>query len=204
MGVTDAASQPFYIEDADPPSKREILKAALQLFVRNGLCETTIRAIAVEAGYTNPALFKFFDGKDDLALHLFERCYARLSADVAGAVVPERPFRENLRALITTFAVGLDEHPEAFLYVHEHLRRFWPHVRPALRRRSIVGISKALFRQGAREGAVTAEISADLLAHAFIGVLAQFGRASYFGEFPGAARAWVPKLERMVCRMTKP
>ena len=46
---------------------------------------------------------------------------------------------------------------------------------------------KALFQQGAREGAVTAEISADLLAHAFIGVLAQFGRASYFGEFPGDA-----------------
>jgi hypothetical protein len=77
-------------------------------------------------------------------------------------------------------------------------------VRPALRRRSIVGITKALFQQGAREGAVTAEIGADLLAHAFIGVLAQFGRASYFGEFPGEARAWVPKLERMVSRMAKP
>jgi TetR/AcrR family transcriptional regulator, repressor of fatR-cypB operon len=202
--MPDPASQPFFIEDGDPPSKREILKAALRLFVRNGLCETTIRAIAVEAGYTNPALFKFFAGKEELALYLFERCYARLSADIAGAILPGRPFRANLRAVITSFAMALDEQPEAFLYVHEELRRFWPSVRPALRRRSIVGLIKALFQQGALEGAVTAEVSGDLLAHAFIGVLAQFGRASYFGEFPGEVQAWVPKLEQMVSRMAKP
>jgi AcrR family transcriptional regulator len=202
--MAEVASQPFFIKDTDPPSKREILKAALRLFVRDGLCETTIRAIAVEAGYTNPALFKFFAGKDDLALQLFERCYAKLSADVAGAIVPDRPFRENLRALITTFVTGLDEQPEAFLYVQEQLRRFWPQVHPPFRRRSIVGLTKGLFQQGAREGAVTAEISTDLLAHAFIGVLAQFGRAFYFREFPGKARVWVPKIEQMVSRMAKP
>ena len=98
--------------------------------MRDGLCETTIRAIAVEAGYTNPALFKFFAGKEALALCLFERCYARLSADVAGAVVPGRPFRANLRAVVRSFAMGLDEQPESFLYVQEELRRFWPDVRP--------------------------------------------------------------------------
>jgi AcrR family transcriptional regulator len=202
--MPDPASQPFFIEDTDPPSKREILKAALRLFVRNGLCETTIRAIAVEADYTNPALFKFFAGKEELALCLFERCYARLSADIAGAILPGRSFPANLRAVIASFAKALDEQPEAFLYVQEQLRRFWPNVRPALRRRSIVGLIKALFQQGAVEGAVTAEVSADLLAHAFIGVLAQFGRASYFGEFPGDTRAWVPKLEQIVSRMAKP
>jgi len=172
--------------------------------VRDGLCETTIRAIAVEAGYTNPALFKFFAGKDELALCLFERCYARLSADIAGAVLPGRPYLENLRAVIGCFALFLDEQPEAFLYVQEELRRFWPKVSPPLRRRSIVGLTKALFQQGAREGAVTAEVTADLLAHGFIGVLAQFARAFYFGEFPGQAQEWVPKLEQMVSRMAKP
>ena len=202
--MADSTSQPFFVEEGDPPSKREILKAALRLFVRHGLCETTIRAIAVEAGYTNPALFKFFAGKEELALCLFERCYAKLSADIAGAILPGRPFRANLRAVITSFAMTLDEQPEAFLYVQEELRRFWPSVSPTIRRRSIVGMIKALFQQGAREGAVTAEVSADLLAHAFTGVLAQFGRASYFGEFPGDAEAWAPKLEQMVSRMAKP
>ena len=202
--MSDRALQPFFIQDTDPPSKREILKSALRLFVRDGLCETTIRAIAIEAGYTNPALFKFFSGRDELALCLFERCYARLSADVAGAIRPSRPFGDNLRAVITRFAMILDDQPEAFLYVQEELRRLWPNVNPALRRRSIVGLTKALFQQGVREGAVTTQVGADLLAHSFIGVLAQFARGFYFGEFPGDAQEWVPKLDQMVSRMARP
>ena len=56
----------------DAPSKRALLEAALRLFVRDGLCETTIRIIAAEAGFTNPAIFKFFDSRDALARCVFE------------------------------------------------------------------------------------------------------------------------------------
>ncbi len=68
----------FLLAEADPPSKREILRCALSLFVRDGLSETSIRAIARATHYTNPALYKFFPSKEALALHLFERCYAHL------------------------------------------------------------------------------------------------------------------------------
>jgi TetR/AcrR family transcriptional regulator, repressor of fatR-cypB operon len=65
---------PFYLSPEDSPAKQAILIAALQLFVRDGLRETSIRAIALEAGYSNPALFKHFDSKEALTLYLFERC----------------------------------------------------------------------------------------------------------------------------------
>jgi len=198
------APEPFFVRDDDPPSKREILKAALRLFVRDGMCETTIRAIAAEAGYTNPVLFKFFEGKDELALRLFERCYEKLAADIATAVSPKRGFRENLRAVLERFAAMLDENPDAFLFVQEQLRTFWPEVKPALRRRSVLGMTRALFEQGVREGDVASRASLDLLVAAFAGLLAQFARALYFGELTGDARTWVPELEQLVLKMTRP
>src|SRR6266436_1643217 len=81
-----AAALPFYVEPTDPPSKQELLKAALKLFARDGVRESSIRAVAAEAGFTNPVLFKYFDGKEALALYLFERCYLRLMRETKGAL----------------------------------------------------------------------------------------------------------------------
>src|SRR5438034_7729582 len=68
---------PFYISENDPPAKREILRAAMKLFSERGLAATSIRDIAQESGFTNPALYKHFVGKEELALHLFETCHGR-------------------------------------------------------------------------------------------------------------------------------
>jgi AcrR family transcriptional regulator len=198
------ADDPFFVSASDPPAKREMLKAALRLFVRDGLCETSIRSIAAEAGFTNPALFKHFDGKDALALCLFERCYTKLAAEVAAGFVPERGFPDNLRAVLQRFAHALDRNLEAYLYVNEELRRFWPKVGPDVRRHSLVGLAKRLFESGMREGLVTREHSVELLVTAFIGIVAQLARALYFGELAGDAQTFVPSLESLTLKMVAP
>ncbi len=196
--------EPFFVRENDAPAKREILKAALAAFVRDGVASTSIRTIATESGYTNPALFKHFASKDELALYLFERCFERLSHDVARALERERTFAGKLRAVLTEFARLLDEDLAAFLYVHEELRRLWPKVSPELRRRSIVAMLRALLEQGRRERAVTGAQSLELQLTAFIGVVAQFGRALYFGELSGSAREAVPDLEALCLKMLAP
>src|SRR3954465_15482091 len=103
---------PFYVEPTDPPSKQELLKAALKLFAREGVRESSIRAIAEEAGFTNPVLFKHFEGKDALALHLFERCYLRLVREALAALAGGGTFRARLGRLITRLMTVLDESPE--------------------------------------------------------------------------------------------
>jgi AcrR family transcriptional regulator len=57
-----------YLAHDDAPAKKKILTEALRLFVRDGLCETSIRDIARATGYTNPALFKHFASKERLAV----------------------------------------------------------------------------------------------------------------------------------------
>ena len=87
--------RPFYVLADDPPAKREILVAALALFVRDGLCETSIRDIAKESGFTNPALFKHFRSKDHLARFLFERCYLELVHLITNAAASGGTFRPS-------------------------------------------------------------------------------------------------------------
>jgi TetR/AcrR family transcriptional regulator len=194
--------RPFFIDEGDAPSKQALLEAALGLFVRDGVREASLRAIAAKAGFSNPVLFKFFENKDALALHLFERCYERLVADVARSLAPPGPFDVRLRALLTALMALLDESPEAVLFVTEELRRFWPHMAPRLKKRTAIGLVRGFFEEGVRAGVVGRDVSVPMLVTAFWGTLAQFGRQMYFREIRGTARDHIDALEVLISKMT--
>ena len=191
---------PFFVEPTDPPSKQELLKAALKLFAREGVRESSIRAVAEEAGFTNPVLFKYFEGKDALALFLFERCYLRMVREATTALAGGGTFRARLGRLIARFLALLDESPDAVLFVNEELRRFWPRMSPATRRLSLIGITRKFFD----EGDVSKEIDQTLLVSAFWGLLVQFARIHAFGDWKGAAVDAAPQLEALAFKMLKP
>ena len=100
---------PFYIREGDPPAKRQILRAAMKLFSERGLDATSIRDIARESGYTNPALYKHFAGKEELALHLFETCHRRLWSKCNAAVDAAKSFDDKLEAYIGQVLALVDE-----------------------------------------------------------------------------------------------
>jgi AcrR family transcriptional regulator len=191
---------PFYVEATDPPSKQELLKAALKLFARDGVRESSIRAVAAEAGFSNPVLFKYFDGKEALALHLFERCYLQMVRAAMGALGGGGNFRERLGRLIARVLELLDESPDAVLFVNEELRRFWPQVSAATRRHSLIGLTSAFFA----EGNVTTRIDRTLLVAGFWGLFGQFARMHAFGEWHGRAADAAPQLEALAWKMLKP
>ena len=91
---------PFYIREGDPPAKREILRAAMKLFSERGLAATTIRDIAKESGYTNPALYKHFVSKEELALYLFETSHRRLWSRCQAAIERGGDFHAKLENYI--------------------------------------------------------------------------------------------------------
>ncbi len=190
------------MREDDAPSKRALLEAALRLFVRQGLCETTIRTVAEEAGFTNPAIFKFFKSRDALALCVFERCYERLSLVVEGAAaVPG--FEPRVRAIIERTTEFMDAELDAFLFVNEELRRFWPETRPEIRRRSIVRLLGELFALGEASRSIAPGRDPALLTAAMIGTLTQFARALYFGELAGPAARRSPELASLILQMVR-
>ena len=189
-----------FVSQGDPPSKQAILRAALALFVKHGLDATNVRMIAAEAGYTNPAMFKFFESKDALALFLFECCYDRLQRAVAAAA-GHGAFRESLAGVVDAFLSQMDEDLEAVLFVQDSLRELWPRLPARVRKRSILRALRDLFERGIRERAVSGFRTSDVPVAALVGLVAQVGRMIYFGEMEAPARSHRAELHLATTRM---
>ncbi|HKW00343.1 MAG TPA: TetR/AcrR family transcriptional regulator [Vicinamibacterales bacterium] len=196
--------RPFYVGEGDAPAKRRILETALELFVRDGLCETSVRDIARASGFTNPALFKHFKSKDELARYLFERCYLELAELVSRAIASETTFATRQRAIIDAYLAALDRDTNSVLYVQDWLRYFWPQLPDRVRRHTIVGDLRRLLESGRAEGRVTRDIDLDVLTAAWVGTVQQFARFRYFGEFKQPTRSLGNALEALLTRMVQP
>lgn len=186
----------FYLQSDEAPSKRAILRAALSLFATRGIAATSVREIARKAGYTNPALYKFFEGKMELASCLFDRCYAHLQSEVTVAVGhDDRPLSERITSLVAAYVRLLDEELDAVVYVHEALRLFW---NPEAGKGSVFSIVRSLIANAVKRGEVAAEADPALLATVTLGALAQFARSVQYGEISSPASAHAQALEAAI------
>jgi AcrR family transcriptional regulator len=191
---------PAYITENDAPGKKKILEAALKLFVERGLGETTIRDIAAESGYTNPALFKHFESKEALALHLFECCYLSLFQAISHAVATQERYKKRQRAVIEALIHALHEDSAAVLFAQENLRQFWPKVSPATRKHSILGLIRKMLEEGQHEGVVTDDVEIEILTTVWVGSLQQFARIWYFGSYRRKEAKIAAELQRILMR----
>ena len=205
--LTNAANAspaiPPYLKEDDPPSKRMILQTALRLFASHGVDAITVRRIAEDAGYTNPALFKFFASKDDLALYLFECCYQQTFDCLKKAIDNAATCEQQLDAILDVFLAQLEQNLEAFLFVQDQLRQFWPRVSARTRRKSILALIRAVLRRGMEDGSIR-DANLDLMVAALTGTLLQFARMLYFGEFAEQPRKWRTPLKALIHRLVKP
>lgn len=90
-------------------TKRDaICSAALELFAEKGIEATTTREIAERAGAAEGTLYRHFEGKDDLAGWLYERCthelHDRLSEAVEGLSDPTERLEALVRGVFDFFA----------------------------------------------------------------------------------------------------
>jgi AcrR family transcriptional regulator len=185
---------PFYIDEDDPPAKREILRAGLKLFSERGLAATSIRDIADESGYTNPALYKHFAGKDELALQLFETCHVRVWTRCDAALSGAKGFDAKLDAYVQCWLELLDEEPEVIAFLSDSARVLWPKARPALRRKTMIGLARSLVLAARAVRTSSGGVDPDVAAASVQGTLAELGRMIQVGVVPGPAQRWRVKL----------
>jgi AcrR family transcriptional regulator len=185
---------PFYIDADDPPAKREILRSALKLFSRQGLAATSIRDIAEESGYTNPALYKHFVSKDELALQLFETCHVRVWSTCASALAGAHGFDEKLDAFLAAWLGLLDDEPEALAFLADSARVLWPRSSAAVRRNTMIGLARSLVLEATQVRTTGRGIDPDAAAAAVQGTLSELGRMIQVGAVTGPARRWQSQL----------
>jgi AcrR family transcriptional regulator len=195
------APLPFYIREDDPPAKRQILRAAIKLFSERGLDATSIRDIARESGYTNPALYKHFAGKEELALHLFETCHRRLWSKCRAAIDGGNSFDDKLEAYIGQVLALVDEHPDAMAFLSDSARLLWPKAAPAVRRQTMIGLARSLMSLAPRPRRAGASVHPDVIAASLQGTLAELARMLQVGVVRGPAIRWKDDLVALFRRV---
>jgi AcrR family transcriptional regulator len=191
--------RPFYILEGDSPAKREILRAALKLFSEHGLAATSIRDIADESGYTNPALYKHFGSKEELALHLFEACHRRVWGRLNAAVASGKGFDDKLERYVGQWLELVDEHPDVIAFLSDSARVLWPKASPTVRRQTVIGLARSLATEA--PGRRAAQYP-DIAAASLQGTLAELSRMLQVGVVEGPAVRWKASVVALLRKLT--
>ncbi|MBN4046661.1 TetR/AcrR family transcriptional regulator [bacterium AH-315-P15] len=174
-------AKPFQIGPDAPPAKQAILRAALKLFAARGIDGVTIRDVAAEAEFTNPALYKHYKSKEAMAADLFETCYREMVARMEPALKSDLTFHRALDHYLSTLMELYEDAPEALDFVNDNLPRFWPEMPKELKSRTQVTHVRELLKQGRKEGAVTKDQPLEMQVVFVMGMINQLSRMARQG-----------------------
>jgi AcrR family transcriptional regulator len=160
--------------EAASPGKRAILTSALRLFAARGVDAVSVRDIAALSGFTNPALFRHFASKDDLARVLFEACYVQLVEAVEAAAEDDEP-----RAWLAAVLREVARSPAAVHFVLDNVRRYWGALPEALQARGLPAHILRWFEREQGLGRVRPGLDLQLAGTVVYGALAQIARSAH-------------------------
>ena len=156
-----------------PVMKREIIEeSAIRLFATKGLARTTIKDIAAEAGVTEGALYRYYDGKEEMAWKLFNRELDQFTHLVAEVLFDDRmAFDLRLGLAIQTiydyYTYNSDQF--AFILLTQH---GFPEDRLLTRETEPMGLTERFVGQAVGAGEIP-PCDADLHAALLMGAILQ-------------------------------
>jgi AcrR family transcriptional regulator len=95
--------------------RREILRAAAEVFARRGYADATLSHLAEAAGYAPPSLYRYFKSKEEIFSSLVDELKGELHATFEAAVERGQPLQSRLEALIGAQFELLSERREFFM-----------------------------------------------------------------------------------------
>jgi AcrR family transcriptional regulator len=98
-------------------TKERIEQAAIALFVKKGVAETTVRDIAQAVDMSEGALYRHFVGKEELVWQLFERHYVAFAGRLQALADGEATVQGKLAAMIRGFCQAHDDDPALFHFL---------------------------------------------------------------------------------------
>lgn len=105
--------------------RKDILAAALKLFVEYGFHGTPTSKIAAEAGVANGTLFHYYKTKEDLVIVLYNEIKDELNSFITSKTSCSDSLNSNVKILFIHFIYWALDNSEKFYYIQQF--HFSPH-----------------------------------------------------------------------------
>ncbi len=176
-------------------ARPKIERAALKLFVGEGIDAATTREIAHEAGVSEGALYRHYRGKDELALALFMETHNRLGDMIREALMTEGSLSARIRSAVTAYCTLADEDWLLFSFHLVSLNRFLPH--DSRREDDPVTVLERVVRALMDSGEIPAADPAIITAMC-LGVVMQPGQNKIYNRLPGPFSVHIETFTRTI------
>lgn len=185
------------------PEKRErarnarpkIERAALKLFVHDGIDAATTREIAENAGVSEGALYRHYKGKDELAHALFMETHNRLGEMMMEALAGEGDLEAKVRGAVTAYCALADEDFLLFSFHLVSLNRYLPYDKR--RNDDPVTITERVIESLMKSGEVKQGDPA-LKAAMCLGIIMQAGQNKIYNRLPEPLSAYVDTFTKTI------
>ncbi|MEZ6002076.1 TetR/AcrR family transcriptional regulator [Hyphomonas sp.] len=176
-------------------ARPKIERAALKLFVHEGVDAATTREIAEKAGVSEGALYRHYRGKDELALSLFMETHNRLGTMMQTALSGPGTLEEKVHAAVKAYCELADEDFLLFSFHLVSLNRYLPHDKR--REDDPVSITEQIIDALMKDGIVPKGDPA-LKAAMALGVVMQAGHNKIYNRLPGPLSQHADAMARAV------
>ncbi len=163
-------------------ARPKIERAALKLFISEGVDAATTREIADVAGVSEGALYRHYKGKDELALALFMETHNRLAEMMQDAFSQAGTIEERVGRAVRAYCALADEDWLLFSFHLASLNKFIPH--DTKRDDDPVTVVERLIEMLMESGEIPKGDSA-LIAAMSLGVVMQAGLNKIYNRLPG-------------------
>jgi AcrR family transcriptional regulator len=115
--LSTEAKPPVRRREATDQRRREILDAALKLFLRYGVAATTMPQICAESGASTGSVYHLFGGKDEIAMTLYVEGMLNYEKLMLRSIEKKTSLRGCIHALIATHLQHVVDNPPLSLYL---------------------------------------------------------------------------------------
>jgi AcrR family transcriptional regulator len=173
-------------------TRRRLRTAALELFVEQGVAETTTRDLAKKAGIAEGTIYRHFESKDELVRDLFQDHYFRFGAEL-NRMQAETPggIDAKLRAMIDFMCRLYDEEPTLYRFLLLVQHTALPNIRTAPTSPAV--IFRSLVARAIEQGEIP-EQDHGLAASMVLGTIIQPALSLIYGSIAGTMCGFAPTV----------
>jgi TetR/AcrR family fatty acid metabolism transcriptional regulator len=156
------------------PDKRDrILKAAIQVFAKNGFYATRVSEIAKAAGVADGTIYLYFKNKDDVLITIFEEGIEQLLTILREVAESDDTFEKRIRRIIELQLGLLEEQRDLAEVITVNLRQssrlLKQYATPLFMK--YIDVIAGVVREGQEEGAFRKDLNPRIVARSLFGAL---------------------------------